>query len=35
MRLYCISGLEQGIVDRKMVLQTAITPSPIHAYQIW
>jgi len=30
-----ISGLEQDIVDRKMALQTAITPSPIHAYQIW
>jgi len=28
-----ISGLEQDIVDRKMALQTAITP--IHAYQIW
>jgi len=30
-----ISGLEQDIVDRKMALQTAITPSAVHAYQIW
>jgi len=28
-----ISGLEQDIIDRKMALQSAITP--VHAYQIW
>jgi len=28
-----ISGWEQDIVDRKMALETAITPH--HVYQIW
>jgi len=28
-----ISGREQGIVDRKTALETAITP--LRAYQIW